>query len=287
MRKFLKLFSVFAVICCCMFSFVGCDMFKDDNTQNEYASLIAERKIVREVVNNTQAMLTNNIEQVQEPLSQSAEIVAQNGQNDSEQILTWCTEDLQLFVTFVNAVTNSVDFVPGKLYNAKIEEVEDGVTYGCYLLMNAYCNGENMVTLNVWQAYNKDVSYYGDSVFASIDIFYNENYRPIKTIEYHHEYEDGNEFPGYEGKILEDLGVHEVVYSSSGDAITYRGATTDIYGEKQVQVVNENGYSELDIIGEVETNFNNAMIEIKERTYLFNFARPLSQADQDKIFNEF
>lgn len=288
MRKFLKVFSVIAILYCCMFSFVGCDIFKEvDKTENEYAQLIAERKIVREVVNNTKAMLTSNTEQVQEPLAQSSEIIAQNGQNEAELILTWCTEDLQLFVTSVNAVTNSVDFVPGKLYNAKIEEVEDGVTYGCYLLMNAYCNGENMVTLNIWQAYNKDVGYYYDTVFVSIDIFYNENYKPIETIEYHHEYEDGNEFPGYEGRVLESLGTHEVTYSSNGEAITYIGATTDIYGERQVQVVDENGYTELDIVGEIETNFNNAMIEIRERTYLFNFARPLNQVDQDKIFNEF
>ena len=31
----------------------------------------------------------------------------------------------------------------------------------------------------------------------------------------------------------------------------------------------------------------NEMLKIKERTYLFNFARPLAQADQDKIFSEF
>ena len=289
MKKFLKVFSVVVIICCCMFSFVGCDIFKDDetNVEIEYANLIAERKIVREVVNNTQAILTSNIEQVQEPLTQSSGILAQSGQNNGEEILAECTEDLHMYITWVNTVTNSVDFVPGKLYNAKIEEVEDGVTYGCYLLMNAYCDGNNIVTLNVWQAYNKDVSYYGDSVFVSIDIFYDENYKPTETIEYHNEYEDGNEYPGYEGRILESLGTHEVTYSSNGEAVTYLGATTDIYGEKLVRFVDENGYSELDIVGEIETNFNNAMIEIKERTYLFNFARPLNQADQDKIFNEF
>lgn len=36
MKKFLKLFSIVALICCCMFSFVGCNIFekdkKDDNT---------------------------------------------------------------------------------------------------------------------------------------------------------------------------------------------------------------------------------------------------------------
>lgn len=283
MKKILKLFSMLLVICCSMFTFAGCDIFKEDDTQNEYASLIAERKIVREVVNNTQAMLTSNIEQAQAPLAQSSEILAKSS---AEDYLRECTEDLQMHVVWVKEVVNDVNFVPGKLYNAKIEEVEDGVTYGCYLIMNAYCDGDNMVTLNVWQAYNKDVGYYYDTVFVSIDIFYNENYKPIETIEYHHEYEDGNEFPGYEGRILESLGTHEVIYSDNGKAISCLSATTDIYGEKLVCEVDENGYSELDIVGEIETNFNNAMIEIKERTYLFNFARPLSQEAQDKIFSE-
>ena len=32
-------------------------------------------------------------------------------------------------------------------------------------------------------------------------IFIIENHKPTSTIEYHHEYEDGDEFPGYEGDI--------------------------------------------------------------------------------------
>ena len=283
MKKFLKLFSVIAIICSCMFSFVGCDMLKDDsNAQVEYAELAKERKIVREVVNNTKQMLTSNIEQQQEPATTSSEMSAQSGQVDVEQILDECTDDLKMFVVFVGEVVNDADFVPGKLYNAKIEEEEDGVLYGCYLLMNAYCDGDNMVTLNVWQAYNKDVSYYGNTVFVSIDIFYNEEHKPIETIEYHHEYEIG-----VSENVTESLGVHEVTYSTNGEAVTYLGATTNSLGEKKVRVVDENGYSELAIEGEVETRFNNAMLEIRERTYLFNFARPLSQAAQDKIFSEF
>ena len=283
MKKFLKIFSVIAVLSCCMFSFVGCDIFKEDDAQNEYASLISERKIVREVINNTQLMLTNSIQQEPETLTSSSEISAKNGQSDAEQLLKWSTEDLQMYSTLIKAVTNSSDFVPGKLYNAKIEEEEDGELYGCYLLMNAYCDGDNMVTLNVWQAYSKDVKEFGDSVIVSFDIYYDEEYKPLRSIEYHHEYE--NEFG-----LVESFGIHEVVHSSNGDALTYRGAKTYTNGEKHIEIVDENGYLEYleeDIVGEIGTQFDNAMLKIKERTYLFNFARPLAQADQDKIFSEF
>ena len=151
MKKFLKVFSLLAVICCCMLTFVGCDIFQDTNElQVEYRELVEERKIVREVANNTKEMLTSNIEQ--EHLASSHEIKAKSGEDVEDWIIDDCIEGLLMYSTWVNAVINSTDFVPGKLYNAKIEEEEDGVVYGCYLLMNAYCDGDDVVTLNVWQA---------------------------------------------------------------------------------------------------------------------------------------
>lgn len=285
MKKFLKIFSVFALICCCLFSFTGCDIFESDsNAQVEYAEPAKERKIVREVINNTYAMLTSEVQQEQGESPTNSQILAQSGDTEAEQYLAWSTEDLQLFITFISAVTNSDDFVPGKLYNAQTEQEEGGVVYGCYLLMNAYCDGDNMLTLNVWQAYDKDVKGYSDSVIVSFDIYYNEEYKPTRSIEYHHEYEEGGL------GVEEEFGIHEVAYSSDGEAITYRGANTYTNGDKEIRIVDENGYNEYveaDFTEEMQTAFEAGMELVKERTYLFNFARPLAQEDQDKIFEEF
>ena len=282
MKKFLKIFSVFALICCCLFSFTGCDIFESDsNAQVEYAELAKERKIVREVINNTYTMLTSEVQQEEGASPTSSEILAQSGDTEAEQYLAWSTEDLQLYVTFVNAVTNSADFVPGKLYNAKMEEEEEGVVYGCYLLMNAYCDGDNMITLNVWQAYDKDVKGYDDSVIVSFDIYYNEEYKPTRSVEYHHEYEEGDL------GVDEVLGIHEVTYSADGQAVTYRGVNSY---DKCIRIIDQNGcneYLEADFTEEMQTAFDAGMELVKERTYLFNFARPLAQEDQDKIFSEF
>ncbi|MBQ8522187.1 MAG: hypothetical protein IJ458_00810 [Clostridia bacterium] len=271
MKKFLKAFSVIAILCCCMFTFVGCDIFKDDETQSEYASLIAERKVVREVVNNTYTMLNPNIEQG-EPVLLTAE-------HEQESRLDEMN-DLAMYVCMVKEVTNDSDFVPGKLYNAKIEEEEGGEIYGCYLLMNAYCDSDNMVTLNIWQAYNKDVSYYGDTVFVSYDIYFNEQYQITKSNEYHHEYDNESD------NIEETVSFTEFNYSLEGKIVS--GYRYELYGTKKTySTIRVDDFYEEEMTDEQEGIFNETINKVKERTYLFNFARPLSQQAQDKIFSEF
>ncbi len=275
MKKFLKVFSLLGVVCCCLFCFVGCDVFKDSEddtklvTQVEYAELAKEREIVREVINNAYTMLNPNIEHDRAVLP-TAEV------NQD----TFIDDDLQMYITFIKEVTSDNDFVPGKLYNAKIEEEEDGKVYGCYLLMNAYCDEDNMVTLNIWQAYNKDVSYYGDTVFVSYDLYFNEQYKVAKTVEYHHEYDNES------GSIEESLGLHEFNYSLDGK-ITSGNGWSQHDTQKYSRIIRGNEYCSEEITIEQEELFDNAIKEVRERTYLYNFARPLSQEAQDRIFSDF
>lgn len=273
MKKLLKMFSLIAVVCSCLFACVGCSIFKDDektttNAQVEYAELAKERKIVREVINNTNTIL-NHV--------QGSETIVPTAEASQEY---YVDEDLQLYITFIKEITNEKDFVPGKLYNAKIEEEEDGELYGCYLLMNAYCGEDNIVTLNAWQAYDKDVSSYDNSVFVSYDIYYNEQYKVTKTVKYYLDYESG--FNG----VSATLALNEFNYSLEGKIVSGNGwIQFDTYKYSRSIKVNE--YCDEALTSNQEEDFNNAMKLIKERTYLFNFARPLSQEAQDKIFSDF
>ena len=269
MRKFLKLFSVFAVICCCMFTFVGCDIFKeDDKTENEYASLIAERGIVREVINNTCTILKKENE-TSGALLMGTDLSLIDA--ESEEIFVDMSDSLIWTTGIAKEVINENDFVPGKLYSATIEF--DGEGDGYYLI-NAYCGEGDFVTLNIWATSSRNASNLEDIMIVTSDIYYNNKHEVIKIVNYERQFDESY------GYCIDYFEYH---YDADGK-FTGGYLLSNWENEKDFFVVTgENrGYKE-EMTSENEEIFDNIMNIGMERTNLFSFARALSQEAQQKI----
>ena len=286
MKKILKVFSVLALLCCCMFSFAGCDMFKKEEGANDYASLVAERKIVREVVNNTKAFLQSNLEQETEPVTTAGVGGGARAVEDPDSLLDNCMRITEYYFSLIDAIINSSDFVPGKLYNAEIVDDADGEEVTYFFLMNAYCDGDDKVTLNFnFVLDSKEAEMYStDSALMAYDIYYNDNNQPIRTVEYECSYWSGTN---------KDLTYNEIKFSETGNAVTFYQSTlqTGATGtRKAITIEDENGlleYDESEFTTEMTTAFATEMESVKEKTYLFNFARPLSKEAMDELLDAF
>ena len=281
MKKFLKLFSAFALIFCCMFSFVGCNIF-EDNTKQEYANLVAERKIVREVVSNTKVMLESNIEQEAEPALTSSDISAKAGDVSNNENLVDAAQMLISNISIIDIIINGSDFVPGKIYNLELEQPDGTMTY---FLLNAYCGEGDVVTLNLSMLEgSKDNRVYATaSTLMSLDVYYNNEHKPIKMVDYQSNCRFG------EGNQFQRFTFREMAYSSNGQAESYYEAelTNNYEGdsiqsqEKCVINVDNNGtetiYEGAEITGEIESAFDTAIEIATERSYIYSFARPLTK----------
>lgn len=287
MKKFLKVFSVVALICCCMFSFAGCDIFEDK--KEEYAGLVAERKIVREVVDNAQAMLKSKIEEEAEPAPTGSDISAKALGADY-----WITSTMQHIAGIIEAidvVISSSDFIPGKLRNAEIinhSTEGGGTTYYTYMSLNAYCGEDNMVTLNysISNGYERGVVYATPSVANSIDIYYDNERQPLRFVEC----EAGGDYADFTDVRFAETSEFESLHLAQWSTNDYNGVVeyrrmVDVDKNGEVKDLEEQSNDpETECFTEEMTENFNAEIEFaKERTSLYNFARPLSKEVLDKF----
>ena len=273
MKKFLKVFSVVALLCCCMFTFVGCDMFKDDETKNEYATLIAERKIVREVIGNTKEMLASNVESETQPLGQSAEVAAKSNEGVADEMILDINSGLQLTMTIVEGVMSETDFVPGKMYSFTLWEF--------YYVVNVYCSGDNIVTLNMYSNKQYDTDW-SDTIYESMDIYYNEKLEVVKII-------DNSkivEIIESEDVVNEYCTITNIIFADNGETVSCNILSKDEDGEKNIQSVIDGTYREYqesDFTTEMHFEFDESMELLNARTSLASYARPLSSSAQNKL----
>ena len=306
MKKFLKLFSVFALICCCMFSFAGCNIFED---KEEYAELVAERKIVREVVNNTKVFLQSNTAQEEEPVAASSFGVSARAEYD---YLDDCLETLNMFIVMIDAVINGSDFVPGKLYNFERTEYtteSGGTTYHYYYLINAYCGEGDVVTLNISDlGDSKDNRTYAtNSSSMVIDIHYNNEHKPTRLVNYTNSYNGVVDGDGKIEFLMQNTDVEDMSFSATGECeglhwytmgVEYTLDWTAERTWREIVNVDKNGectrYEEHShakpmegsepFTDELREMFEAEMEVAMERTYIYNFARPLPENIVNKIF---
>lgn len=283
MKKFLKVFSVLMLICC-MFTFAGCAV--KDNDGNEYEGLVKERNYVREVLSNTEEFLQSVTIGEDAVAATSANV--QSGSPISNPDINvraggydWArnsVKELSGILGAISAVVNNDDFVPGKLYNAEItEELGDGGTYSFYILLNAYCGEEGLVTLNYSISASKDnMEYATDSVANAIDIYCNKDGQPIRFVGC----ESSSDYAEFKDMRFTESGKFESCHISEWSETNKKMLDVNKDGEITEYQEYDNNESFTD---EMNEKFETEIEFAKERTCLYNFARPMSKESIDKF----
>ena len=286
MKKFLKVFSVLMLICC-MFTFAGCAV--KDNDGNEYEGLVKERNYVREVLSNTEEFLqsvtigedavaaTSANVQSGSPISNPDINVRANGYDWARNSV----KELSGILGAISAVINNDGFVPGKLYNAEItEELGDGGTYSFYILLNAYCGEDGVVTLNYSITESKDnMEYATDSLANAIDIYCNKDGQPIRFVGC----ESSSDYAEFKDMRFTDSGKFESCHISQDYETFRRMVDVDKDGEITDYCEYANDPTSECFTDEMNETFDSEIEFAKERTCLYSFARPMSKEALDKF----
>lgn len=281
MKKFLNGLTIFALIFCCVFSFAGCK--KNNEAKSEPDNSNADKEIIREVVENTQVLLQSHLEEA-EPVMVSA--------NDGDGY-DWAKNSMKQAkgtIGAVQVIINDSEFVPGAMRTLTYEDVvEDQTTYS-YIMLNAFCEENNIVTLNMF-ILNSDESnvleHYTDYVTTTISIHYNNNNQPDKLFVFdcgseHAELEEikfstTGEFDGYHRSF-------KYTEYEDGNVTSEQRRIVDVNKNGQVSDLTEN--DEDTSVFDVETReiYNNDIDTAVEKTIFENKAgQPLSDEVADKF----
>lgn len=281
MKKFLNGLTIFALIFCCVFSFTGCK--KNNDAKSEPDNSNADKEIIREVVENTQVLLQSHLEEA-EPVMVSA--------NDGDGY-DWAKNSMKQAkgtIGAVQVIINDSEFVPGAMRTLTYEDVvEDQTTYS-YIMLNAFCEENNIVTLNMFGLTSDQsnvLEHYTDYIVTTISIHYNNNNQPDKLFVF----DCGSEHAELEEIKFSTTGEFESYHSSfkfaeyeGGNVIFEMRRIVDVDKNGQVSDLTENG--EDTSVFDVETReiFNNDIDTAVEKTIFENkTGQPLSDEVADKF----
>lgn len=279
MKKFLKGFGLLALVFCCIFSFVGCSFF---DSENEYDNLIADKKIIREVVSNSKKLIQSHLENEPGTSAFPADISIKSGYD-------WVNSAMKTSKGLINAIEtiiNDSDFVPGMLRTLVVEDIIDGDTTYSYVMLNAFCDDDNVVTLNMF-ILNSDtgnVFNFSDYVATSINLHYNNDNMPVKLIVAdggfaHAEFQEiqfsaTGEFESYHRAFK------YVNYDENGVANGEERRITDVDKNGDVTDLSEQDADTSVFSSEIRAIFNAEIKFVEEKN---KFGSPLSKEVADKF----